>query len=132
MKKIASLVIASVLGGMLALGGYIYVIGEQKTIDNMNQPLQPKVVQTNYIPTSTYAAEVTDFTKAAEETVNAVVHVKNVSVSSSNPLLEWFYGEGAGGGKTTVGTGSALSFLLMVISSLITMLLKEQKNSRSP
>ncbi|MGB5363972.1 MAG: trypsin-like peptidase domain-containing protein [Aureibaculum sp.] len=108
MKKIASLVLASVLGGMLALGGYIFMIGDQQTVENNNQSMQPKVVQTNYIPTSTYAAEVTDFTKAAEETVNAVVHVKNVSVSSSNPLLEWFYGEGAGGGKTTVGTGSGV------------------------
>jgi len=109
MKKIANLFLASVLGGILALGGYVLLERNQKQSEIINRSSQPEVVQTNYMPTSNYAAEVTDFTKAAEETVNAVVHVKNVAVSSSNPLLEWFYGAGAGGGKkATVGAGSGV------------------------
>ena len=108
MKKIVSLVLASILGGVLALGGYMVLVGDHQNTEIKNDSIQPQVVHTKYIPTSNYAAEVTDFTKAAEETVNAVVHVKNVSVSSSNPILEWFYGQGAGGGKTTIGTGSGV------------------------
>ncbi|MDY7393730.1 trypsin-like peptidase domain-containing protein [Aureibaculum sp. 2210JD6-5] len=110
MKKIISLVFASILGGAIALGTYVYVIGNTEIINNTETANQPKVVQANYtIPSSSYAAEATDFTKAAEETVHAVVHVKNVSVSRSNPLVEFFYGADAGGGgKTTIGTGSGV------------------------
>ena len=107
MKKIVSLVFASILGGVIALGAYVFVLGNNESINSSETTNQPKVIQANYnIPSSSYAAEATDFTKAAEETVHAVVHVKNTSVSKSNPLAEFFYGEGAsGGGRTTVGTG---------------------------
>ncbi len=108
MKKIASLVLASVLGGVLALGGYTLLIDNQQKNENVNQLSQPKTIQTNYIPTSNYMAEATDFTKAAEETVNAVVHVKNMAITKANPLAELFYGSGAGGGRTTIGTGSGV------------------------
>lgn len=110
MKKIVSLVFASLLGGVIALGAYVYVLGDNQSIKSSASVNQPRIVQANYnIPTSNYAAEVTDFTKAAEETVHAVVHVKNTSVSRSNPLAEFFYGEGAGGGgRPTIGTGSGV------------------------
>ena len=109
MKKIVSLVIASILGGVLTLGGYVLLVDNQYDTNNSNQLKQAKVVQTNYIPTSNFAAEVTDFTKAAEETVNAVVHVKNMATAKSNPLAELFYGSGAGRTeKALVGTGSGV------------------------
>ena len=110
MKKIVSLVFASLLGGVIALGSYVYFVGNTESIHGKEAIQQPEVVQTNFnIPTSNYAAEVTDFTKAAEETVHAVVHVKNVSVSKSNPLAEFFYGADArGGGRMTIGTGSGV------------------------
>jgi len=110
MKKIISLVFASLLGGVMALGAYVYVLGNNENSNKFESANQPQVVQANYtLPTSNYAAEVTDFTKAAEETVHAVVHVKNTSVSRSNPLAEFFYGEGAGGGgRPTIGTGSGV------------------------
>ncbi len=110
MKKIVSLVFASLLGGFIALGAYIYVLGNNEIIYSSEAGNQPKVVQANYnIPSSSYAAEATDFTKAAEETINAVVHVKNVSISRSNPLAEFFYGADAGGGgRMTIGTGSGV------------------------
>ena len=109
MKKIASLVLASVLGGALALGGYFLLVGDQIQNEGVYENFQPDVIPTNFVPAKNYMAETTDFTKAAEETVNAVVHVKNVSMSSANPLYEFFYGEGAGAGKkATVGTGSGV------------------------
>jgi len=109
MKKIASLVLASILGGALALGGYFLLVGDQIQNEGVYENFQPDVIPTNFVPAKNYMAETTDFTKAAEETVNAVVHVKNVSMSSANPLYEFFYGEGAGAGKkATVGTGSGV------------------------
>ena len=109
MKKIANFVLASVLGGVMALGGYFLLKVDSEQNEMVNETLQPEVIPTNFIPAKNYMAETTDFTKAAEETVNAVVHVKNVSMSSANPLLEFFYGEGAGAGKkATVGTGSGV------------------------
>ncbi len=110
MKKIFSLILASMLGGVIALGTYVYLDGNSEIINNLEKTNQPKVVQTNFnIPSSTYAAEVTDFTKAAEETIHAVVHVKNVSISKSNPLAEFFYGAEAGSSeRRTIGTGSGV------------------------
>ncbi|RPE00902.1 PDZ domain-containing protein [Aureibaculum marinum] len=111
MKKIISLVFASILGGAIALGTYVYILGDAEIVEGLEVSNQPKAVQANFrIPSSTYAAEVTDFTKAAEETVHAVVHVKNVAVSRTNPIIEFFYGPDAGGsgGKTTIGTGSGV------------------------
>jgi Do/DeqQ family serine protease len=55
-----------------------------------------RLIPTNYtFNTDGYAAESTDFTKAAEKTVNAVVHVKNTSTSKDNlpSFYHYFYGE---------------------------------------
>ena len=55
-----------------------------------------RLIPTNYtFTTNGYAAESTDFTKAAEKTVNAVVHVKNTSTSKDNlpSFYHYFYGE---------------------------------------
>ena len=110
MKKIASLVLASILGGGLALGGYLlYINNGQELINSNNDSLKPKIIQTNYIPTSSYEAESTDFTKAAEETVNAVVHVKNMAISRANPLEELFFGKSSSSGeRAIVGAGSGV------------------------
>jgi len=110
MKKIASLVFASVLGGGLALGGYLaFVDASQQTQIIPKDANIPQVLQTKYIPASTYTAEATDFTKAAEETVNAVVHVKNQAITRSNPLADLFYGrQSHTGKKATVGAGSGV------------------------
>ncbi len=108
MKKVASLIIASVLGGMLALGGYILLTDNYQEDKNVSQIFQPKITQTGYVPVSNFAAETTDFTKAAAETIHEVVHVKNTTIRKADPLAEYFYGSGAKGGKITVGTGSGV------------------------
>ena len=56
----------------------------------------PRLIPTNYkFNTNGYAAESTDFTVAAEKTVDAVVHVKNTSIESNNTpsIYEYFYGD---------------------------------------
>lgn len=110
MKKIASLVVASVLGGSLALGGY-FLIQQNTSIENVANS-NTKVFQTKYVPTSattTLEGTTVDFTKAAEETVHAVVHVKNKAVAKNNPLADFFYGgTERSQEKAVVGAGSGV------------------------
>lgn len=112
MKKIASLVFASILGAVIALTGYAFIQEQENTGGQTDESVQnPKVFQTNYVPTSkaSLSEDAVDFTSAAEETVNAVVHVKNKAVKSTNPLEEFFFGGSKNSGeRRTVGTGSGV------------------------
>lgn len=114
MKKVASLVFASVLGGALALGGYFLLTEKNdNSIGLESKSKKTRVFNTNYIPTTMNTSgeiEPVDFTVAAEETVNAVVHVKNMAVRSANPLEEFFYGRQRrnNGKPTMVGAGSGV------------------------
>ena len=55
----------------------------------------PQVVNTNFVaPTATVSAISTDFTVAAEKTINAVVHITNTSIGRSrqpSSIWEYFY-----------------------------------------
>ena len=69
----------------------------------------PKLIPTNYtFNTSAYAAESTDFTKAAEKTVNAVVHVKNTSTSDDKYSSYYRYFLGEEELPERIGTGSGV------------------------
>lgn len=109
MKKILSLILVSALGGALTLGSYLMFFDKS---DNSSYQTNetPVLMQTNYKPINVAAAEKTDFTEIAEKTVHAVVHVKNVSITStsSNPLLDFFYGQSASKEQRIVGTGSGV------------------------
>jgi len=111
MKKILNLIIVSALGGALTLGTYLLFFenyNRSGIIDNSAMPLASPV---NYNAVGVAAAEKTDFTEIAELSVNAVVHVKNLSVASSgsNSLLKFFYGQsGEKGEPRVVGTGSGV------------------------
>ena len=82
----------------------------------LNNQKNHSLIPANYkINTSTIPAESTDFTVAASKTINAVVHVKNTSSSSSSlpSFYRYFYDEEEL--PERIGTGSELSYLLMVI-----------------
>jgi Do/DeqQ family serine protease len=110
MKKIFGFLGMAILGGAISLGGYKLLIEEQKTVvvEKQSSPIQ--MVNTNYKPTVGLDATTIDFTTAAENTVNAVVHVKNTAIrTQSNPFAELFYGSGSGSRKfEQVGTGSGV------------------------
>ena len=114
MKKVLSLFLASALGGAMTLSAYLLFFDRPQydKIVNSNDEIQVLETSGNTINNTLAAmpAEKTDFTEISEKTVNAVVHVKNVSVapSSSNPLYEFFYGQSSGGGQRIVGTGSGV------------------------
>jgi len=107
MKKISLLVAASFLGGILTLGSYklFFEHNNQSPNQTVLTSTQLTAKAVNYaIP-----AENTDFTVAADATLAAVVHVKNIAIQEVNdPFSAFFYG---GNGKRQfeqVGTGSGV------------------------
>ncbi|MBU2996007.1 trypsin-like peptidase domain-containing protein [Cellulophaga baltica] len=93
MKKFANLLLVSVFAGAITLGAY-KMFFEQKSYvftENSDIPFAP----VSYTPTSAKGAGINevDFTSAAETTVNAVVHVKNLSINTGpKNIMEFFYG----------------------------------------
>ena len=102
----------AILGGALTLGGYKMLFNEEVVVEKtIQQPLQ--TITASYNPALDKAnavANTVDFTVAAENTVHAVVHVKNTAVrTQTNPWAELFYGNGSGTRKfEQVGTGSGV------------------------
>lgn len=96
MKKLASLLLVSILGGVLALGGYFYFSEEKGPVFmNENQVIPA------YTPVTFTGGSGTDvdFTEAAKKTVHAVVHVKNMAVTRGSYLAKpGIYLRGTGSG----------------------------------
>lgn len=108
MKKIATLLFVSILGGALTLGSYRLFFDEE------SGTFLPQDTQTHesFIPTANNSNTVygtnVDFTEAAEKTVHAVVHVKNVAVFKK-PRTPWeYYQYGNSGGRALQGAGSGV------------------------
>ena len=105
MKKTATIIGISLLSSVLTLVLYSALRpNSDSTYSTSDQ--HPPYFQTNY-SSALVAGESTDFTEAADKTINSVVHVKNVSVAKSNPLMEFFYGYKYQG-EPQVGTGSGV------------------------
>ena len=110
MKKILGFLMLSAIGGALTLAGY-KLFFEQPQVVIEQVTATPNLVTTNYSGNSaTIAMENTNFTVAAEKSLNAVVHVKNTSYKTvRDPFAEFFYGEGSGSKKySQIGTGSGV------------------------
>ena len=100
MKKIANLVIVSMLGGILSLGSYLAFFDEDNFIIEERASI-PAYTPVNY---NAAAESNVDFTEAANKTVHAVVHVKNMAVTR-NP----FSGNRAGIALQGTGSGVIIS-----------------------
>ncbi len=109
MKNILKLLIVSALGGALTLGAYVVFFENVQGEGELNSKTMPVFTPATY-SSSVIPSEKTDFTEIAENSINAVVHVKNVSVSSSsvNPLLEFFYGPSGQKEQEVIGSGSGV------------------------
>ncbi|MCP9199721.1 trypsin-like peptidase domain-containing protein [Gramella sp. GC03-9] len=107
MKKIATLLFVSILGGVLTLGSYKLFLEEEAL---QHQP-QNITTSSNFLPVSNsgniYGTNA-DFTEAAENTVHAVVHVKNVAVFKGPRNIWEYYQYGSGGGRALQGAGSGV------------------------
>ncbi|WP_343329530.1 S1C family serine protease [Polaribacter staleyi] len=111
MKKIFGLLGMAVLGGAVALGGYKMFFGNEVIVKNtVSQPLQ--TVTASYNPVLNKASSIAnsiDFTIAAENSVHAVVHVKNTAIRTQVNPLDMFFGNSNGGRQyEQVGTGSGV------------------------
>ncbi len=109
MKKIGSMLLVSLIAGAVTLGAY-KLFFEQPNIAVVSSEDNNPVFNTSFIPTSAKGSGINevDFTVAAENTVNAVVHVKNVTMSKgSSSVMDFFYGSG-GVQRAQVGTGSGV------------------------
>ena len=108
MRKIANLVLASALGGAMTLGSYKLFLE-----DDANNFMEKEMTSaSSFLPVSNsnniYGTNV-DFTEAAENTVHAVVHVKNVAVFKGGPRSIWEYNPyGTEGGRALQGAGSGV------------------------
>lgn len=107
MKKIITLVLVSALGGIFTLGAYKLCIEKEKPLVVTSTEAQPTFLPTSHANTFLNTAETPDFTSAAENTVNAVVHVKNVTINSGQmSFQDFFYGRRSP--QPQVGTGSGV------------------------
>ncbi|MBN1159277.1 MAG: Do family serine endopeptidase [Bacteroidales bacterium] len=107
-KQLLTIIIAAVLGGLAAVIAYSALIDdtERTVITQVREPVQ-------MVSLTTALDSSSDFTIAAENTVNAVVHVTTQStVSYRNPIYDFFYGDRYGGAQRNVeaiGSGVIIS-----------------------
>lgn len=109
MKKIGSLLVVSIFAGAITLGAY-KLFFEKMNYHLIAEEGNGAFLTTSFTPTSAKGAGINevDFTVAAENTVNAVVHVKNVTLNNNrNSLMEFFYGFESNQ-RPQVGTGSGV------------------------
>lgn len=106
MKSTLKTILIATLSAIVILSVYDHFSNEKiEFIENKKTNLIPTYYSFN---TNKVAVEKTDFTIAAEKTVNAVVHVKNTSEQKSN-ISSWFrnyYGDDYVDKK--IGTGSGV------------------------
>jgi len=104
-KQLFVIIGAAVIGGLVAVFAYSALIDkkEKHLIEQVKQPVS-MVNLTAGLDSST------DFTYAAEKTINAVVNVKTQStVQYRNPIYEFFYGDRYQGDEEPVmGIGSGV------------------------
>ncbi len=106
MKSTLKTLMVAVLSALVTLAAHDYFSEEKiEIVENEKPSLIPTYYSFN---TNSVAAEMTDFTRAAEKTVNAVVHVKNTSIQKGNVSgwLRQFYGDDFD--EKRIGTGSGV------------------------
>ena len=110
MKKIASIILFSALGGAITLGTYKLFIENPQVVVEKSSNTSLSNLPVNYSRSVVASTENTDFTVAAEKTINSVVHVKNTSLKTvRDPYAAFFYGQsGATKQYSQIGTGSGV------------------------
>lgn len=108
MKNFFGILGVAFIGGAVALTGYKMLIEKPQVIVEQAEP-SIQTVKASYTPTVVNAtATPTDFTEAAEKTVNAVVHVKNTAVRTKQDPYSFFFGGNGTREYKQVGTGSGV------------------------
>jgi len=109
MKRLGGLFLVALLAGFTTLGTY-KLFFENTVPESALQSDSLPVFETSNLPSFPAGAGIddADFTLAAEKTVNAVVHVKNITINRGpSNIFEFFYGYGEQA-RPQVGTGSGV------------------------
>jgi Do/DeqQ family serine protease len=107
MKQTIQLFIVALIAGAMTLGGYKFFLENDTNVASKNIQEGANFIPTSYTSTSMAAEANIDFTVAAEKTVNAVVHVKNTTISTQpGNIMEYFYGGGEP--RAMIGAGSGV------------------------
>lgn len=107
MKNILSLLFVSALGGMLTLGAYKLFLEPENKVIVTAAPANPAYIPASNASSFALANEAPNFSVAAENTVNSVVHVKNVTLSSGQMSLQDLF-MGRSTPRAQMGTGSGV------------------------
>jgi Do/DeqQ family serine protease len=109
MKKILNLVFVSALGGLLTLGGYKMFIEEDQNpvVIETTQDTPVFVPATNSGVLNASNSAAPNLVKAAEKSIDAVVHVKNTAIVSA-PMTMYDLFSGRNSQRAQVGTGSGV------------------------
>jgi len=114
MKNLISLIIAGVLGGMIALGGS-YLMNSQNSSSKYNIEA-PRALEVNQVNVRKGANIPFDFTEAAEKVTPVVVHISAVEGSSvsqqrqqDNDPFRGFFGDSFSQPKRGTGSGVIIS-----------------------
>jgi S1-C subfamily serine protease len=117
MKSTLKTILVSVSSAFIAVFVFENYFNQVTTI---NQNGVTKLIPTTYsYNTNKVGSEITNFTLAAEKTVNGVVHVKNTSIQKGNGSW-WFnnlYGEDNGPKRVGTGSGVIISSDGMIITN---------------
>ena len=107
MKKILTLILVSAIGGIFTLGAYKLFLEEENLVSVAATELNPTFLPTKNVANLFNTEDAPDFTVAAENTVNAVVHVKNVTLNSGQMTLQDLF-SGKSSQRAQMGTGSGV------------------------
>ncbi len=107
-RLFVGILIVAVVSGFVAVGTYVFLVGPQeRTVE-----VEKRGDLMRYARMTPRGGVVTDFTQAAETSVDAVVHVKVKTVQreeySSHPLFDFFYGYREPRERSVEGAGSGV------------------------
>ncbi len=108
MKQMLRLFLVALVAGAATLGGYKLFVESEDVAATPEKQQVTSFIPTNYTTSIPAAASAgIDFTEAAEKTVNAVVHVKNTTISrQAGNIFDYFYGRGEP--RAMIGSGSGV------------------------
>lgn len=110
MKRFLNLLVVAILAGVITLGAYKTFLEPEAIVFTENETTpKTSLIPATYTTTNLNTADTnTDFTIAAEKTVNAVVHVKQYGITKSPRNLMEYFRNGGTTERRIQGAGSGV------------------------
>lgn len=104
MKQTFRLLVVALIAGAMTLGGYKLFVEDQTPFAVVEQTENPSFIPATFTPLEAATSGI-NFVEAAEKTVHAVVHVKNITVNAAPTTMRDFF---RGSPRAMIGTGSGV------------------------